>query len=70
MLKRAILHTINNQDPFDALHSNFKQATSKLPEYMFEPSVANSIALLLFQIIYFVLLPLQGEDLQTYCNFK
>ena len=61
-----------DKDPFDALHSNFKQplpaSYPKLPNYAYEPTISNSLALVLYQIVYFVLTPLSGDDLQTYSS--
>ena len=66
MMKRAILYTVNNQDPFDYLSESFKQ-TQRDIEFnvgMLESdAVWVSVLTVLYQIITFDLSLLHGEEI-------
>ncbi len=67
MMKRCILYTINNQDPFDYLNESFKMPAHREVEFNLGLLESNSlwvsVLVVLYQIITFDLSLLHGDDI-------
>lgn len=69
-MKRSILYTLNDQDPFDKLNSCFKHGKSDRLSLNYDRSVICSVTGIVYQIIMFVLTTLKGDDLQSYNQIR
>jgi hypothetical protein len=70
-MKKAVLFSLNNQDPFEALNENFKNTIEqenlhKISLINYDYPVKITLLVVLYQIVIFMMAPLEGEDLQTY----
>lgn len=70
-VKRAVLYTMQGQDPFESLNSGFKEedpALGQLVSLRNELPVKLTLLVTLYQIIIFILARQEGSDVQEYGN--
>jgi hypothetical protein len=66
MMKRSVLYTLNGQDPFENLNSNFKHEGEIKLSLKYDHAVKVTLLNVIYQIVTFMLTPLEGDDLQSY----
>jgi hypothetical protein len=66
MMKQSVLYTLNGQDPFENLNVNFKHEGEMNFAIKYEYPVKVTLLNVIYQIIEFMLTPLEGDDLQSY----